>query len=70
MKDTCTLCKKRFDEGGDGWDDLCPECADKVSEYMDAVEAKTGTEIDRDTAIADVRAGKHLEFQGETELPT
>ena len=29
------LCNQSLVEGGDNWGDLCPGCADHVSEYMD-----------------------------------
>jgi hypothetical protein len=32
----CALCEGKLEAGnGDNWGDLCPECADKVSAYMD-----------------------------------
>lgn len=43
--DTCTLCGEHFEPNGDSWDGLDPECADKVSEYMDKHE------VNRDDAI-------------------
>lgn len=33
--DQCRLCKKYYRPNGDSWDGLDPECADKVSEYLD-----------------------------------
>ena len=31
----CVLCNQSLVEDGDNWCDLCPSCADHVSEYMD-----------------------------------
>jgi hypothetical protein len=31
----CVLCNQSLVEDGDNWCDLCPGCADHVSEYMD-----------------------------------
>ncbi len=33
--DQCQLCKKYYRPGDDSWDGLDPDCADKVSEYLD-----------------------------------
>lgn len=42
----CEMCNRPLVDGGDNWDGLCPSCADRVSEYMDAHDI-----IDRDAAI-------------------
>jgi hypothetical protein len=44
----CERCHARYDEFSDGWDGLCPSCADVVSEYMDEHN------VDRDQAIHDL----------------
>jgi hypothetical protein len=41
----CALCGDGNPDGGDGWDGLCPPCADRVSEYMD------DHDVDRDAAV-------------------
>ena len=47
----CVLCGDTLEEGnGDNWDDLCPSCADQVSEIMD--ENVSG---DRSEAIEQAR---------------
>ena len=46
--ETCLVCKDTFEFegiGGDGWDGLCPDCADLVSAHMDTFQ------VDRDAAI-------------------
>jgi hypothetical protein len=47
----CEMCGVAYEDGGDGWDGLCPSCADKVSEYMDEHDG-----VDRDAAIEAVEA--------------
>jgi DNA mismatch endonuclease Vsr len=34
----CRECGEPYEEGGDGWDGLCPECADRASIILDAEE--------------------------------
>jgi hypothetical protein len=31
----CERCNDSYPAYGDGWDGLCPSCADLVSDYMD-----------------------------------
>jgi hypothetical protein len=45
----CGLCDCTLAEGGDNWDGLCPECADLVSEMLDA---RGGSDEDRDELVA------------------
>jgi hypothetical protein len=45
----CVICSKFLDAGGEGWGEICPSCADEVSERMDA------DKINRDAAIERVR---------------
>jgi hypothetical protein len=50
----CDLCDTAYDEFGDGWDGLCPSCADKVSEHMDEHGC------DREVAVFHISVGmKH-----------
>lgn len=50
----CVLCNDTMEVGnGDNWDDLCPSCADQVSEIMD----EDGN-LDRDEAIEEARRRK------------
>jgi hypothetical protein len=47
----CVLCGDTLEEGnGDNWDDLCPSCADQVSEIMDE-----NVTVDRSEAIEQAR---------------
>jgi hypothetical protein len=47
----CVLCGDTLEEGnGDNWDDLCPSCADQVSEIMDE-----NVSVDRSEAIEQAR---------------
>jgi hypothetical protein len=48
--DQCAVCATLFNDGEDGWDDLCPSCADRVSELMDEEN------IDRPEAVSKVQA--------------
>jgi hypothetical protein len=48
----CALCEKVLTPSGDNWDDLCPGCADQVSEYLDERDLTDG---DRDDAIESIR---------------
>ena len=57
----CVLCRDTLEEGnGDNWDDLCPSCADQVSEIMDEnvdvdrSEAEN-VDVDRSEAIEQAR---------------
>jgi len=34
----CRECGEPYEEGGDGWDGLCPSCADRASMILDAEE--------------------------------
>jgi DNA mismatch endonuclease Vsr len=34
----CRECRQPYEEGGDGWNGLCPECADRASIILDAEE--------------------------------
>jgi hypothetical protein len=52
--DLCAVCGKFFKLDGDGWDDLDPGCADKVSEHMD------DRGMDRDQAIEAFKREKRL----------
>ena len=45
--ETCELCRARWDSG-DGWDGLCPECADMVSNLLDELDL---TDEDRDQIV-------------------
>lgn len=45
----CELCGKTYEEGGDSWDGLDPECADAVSEFMDA------NDVTRDEAVKELQ---------------
>lgn len=47
--DLCVLCDEKFSPDLESWDDLDPECADRVSGYMD--EHK----VTRETAIESLR---------------
>lgn len=47
--DTCVLCDQDFVPDGDSWADLDPNCADRVSGYMDEQH------VDRQAAIAALR---------------
>lgn len=37
--EVCDKCHARYAPGGDGFDRLCPSCADKAQEALDAKEA-------------------------------
>ncbi|MGA2442087.1 MAG: hypothetical protein ABSH08_14125 [Tepidisphaeraceae bacterium] len=51
-EEACELCNNPLAYSGDNWDGLCPECADQVSEYLDA--NGLGDE-DRDDVIETLR---------------
>jgi hypothetical protein len=69
-RELCELCGNYLETNGDNWDGLCPECADRVSEYID--ENKLTTE-DRDEAVAFLRSATDkvglLISQQESESP-
>jgi hypothetical protein len=46
VDDTCVLCGEDFSVGDDSWDDLDPECADRVSAYMDEHKVERGVAIE------------------------
>lgn len=48
-KETCGFCGKKFVRNGDCWDAFDPECADRISEYMD------DHDVDQDNAVAALR---------------
>lgn len=49
--ETCKLCGGPYSESdGEGWDNLCPSCADRVSGLMDRAA------IDRDEAISRLKS--------------
>lgn len=52
-RDLCELCGNCLEVSGDNWDGLCPECAGRVSEYIDDNNL---TEEDRDQAVALLRS--------------
>ena len=61
-QEKCAVCEDFMDTDGDNWDDLCPGCADKVSDYMDF------SNKDRDAAIEFIR--DNLEWDLTDELDT
>jgi hypothetical protein len=34
----CRICDEEYEDGGDGWDGMCPTCADKAEKTGDAIE--------------------------------
>jgi hypothetical protein len=51
LEERCALCQCKMDPGnGDNWDDFCPGCADRMSEYMDTHG------VDRDSALHALRS--------------
>jgi hypothetical protein len=51
----CSLCQKKLTPSGDNWEDLCPSCADEVSEFLDEEDL---TDDDRDRAIEFLRRNR------------
>jgi hypothetical protein len=52
--EVCELCRTPLEQdNGDNWDGLCPECADKVSNYLDRNRLN---DDDRDDAVQTLRA--------------
>lgn len=49
--DGCQYCNGILGESSDNWDRLCPSCADKVSEYMEA----HGLDGDQDPVVAEMK---------------
>jgi hypothetical protein len=49
--DRCELCGKVFEPSGDTWGGVDPECADKISAYMDKHE-----NVDQEAAIEALKA--------------
>ncbi len=39
MTEKCRVCKKRYELGGDGYDGLCPSCADRANNICDETGA-------------------------------
>lgn len=46
-KEPCRLCKQRFDPNGDGWDGMCPMCADKAEENKGGAEGAASLDAAR-----------------------
>lgn len=60
-KETCALCDKPLVADGDNWDELCPSCADEVSEYLDDNKL---TNDDKDEVIARLKAQRQEAWTG------
>ena len=60
----CAVCEEPMTANGDNWGNLCPGCADRVSQYMD--NRGIDGEAARDQAIEAVRGGWKPEADSST----
>jgi len=58
-EEDCRVCGQRYELGGDGYDGLCPSCADKANEIADGDENLTWDEaVDQLCEVRDEAAVK------------
>ena len=48
MEEFCSICEACLDRKGDDWGNLCPTCADRMSDYLDDV-GLIDEDVDRTT---------------------